>query len=103
MAELRVIARFEAYEGKEDQLRALLQSMLAPTHAEPGCKAYELYETESRGRFYFYERWASKAALDQHKATPHFKRLENGASELVREPFQVDILEEILAAPGRRA
>jgi quinol monooxygenase YgiN len=37
MAEVRVIARFVALKGKENQLRALLQGMLAPTHAEPGC------------------------------------------------------------------
>ncbi len=55
MAEVRVIARFEARKGKEDQLRALLQSMLTPTHAEPGCKVYELYESNSNGRFYLHE------------------------------------------------
>ena len=33
MAEVRVIARAIAREGKEDQLKALLQGMLAPTHA----------------------------------------------------------------------
>jgi quinol monooxygenase YgiN len=51
----------------------------------------------------FYETWESQAALDQHKATLHFQRLEHGAPELVKEPFQVDILKKILAAPGRRA
>lgn len=49
MAEVRVIARFAARKGKENQLRALLQGMLAPTRAEPGCKLYELYESDSRG------------------------------------------------------
>ena len=34
MAEVQVIARFVARGGKENQLRALLQSMLAPTRAE---------------------------------------------------------------------
>jgi quinol monooxygenase YgiN len=101
MAEIRVIARFEARTGNEGQLRALLQSMLAPTRAEPGCKGYELYESVSSGRFYFYETWETEAALDQHKATPHFKRLAHGAPQLVKEPFQVDILKEILAAPAR--
>jgi quinol monooxygenase YgiN len=99
MAEVHVIARFVARKGKEDQLRALLQSMLAPTHAEPGCKVYELYESDSNGRYYFYETWESQAALDQHAATPHFKRLEQSAPELVKEPFEVDILKHILAAP----
>jgi quinol monooxygenase YgiN len=99
MAEVHVIARFVARKGKEDQLRALLQSMLAPTHAEPGCKVYELYESDSKGRYFFYETWKSQAALDQHAATPHFKRLEQTAPEFVKEPFEVDILQKLLVAP----
>jgi quinol monooxygenase YgiN len=99
MAEVQVIARFEARKGTEDQLRALLQSMLAPTRAEPGCKLYELYESDSIGRFYFYETWESRAALEQHVATPHFKRLEQTVSELMTEPFEVNIVKQIPAAP----
>jgi quinol monooxygenase YgiN len=99
MAEVRVIARFMARKEKEDQLRALLQSMLAPTHAEPGCKEYELYESDSTGRFYLYEQWESQAALDQHAASPHFRRLEQTAPELMKEPFEVNILKPILATP----
>ena len=76
MAEVRVIARSVALKGKEDQFRALLRGMLIPTRAEPGCKLYELYESDSGGRFYFYEEWESQAELNQHVATPHFKHLE---------------------------
>ena len=97
MAEVLVIAKFVARAGAEDQLRALLQSMLAPTHAEPGCELYELYETDTRGRFFFYERWESQAALDQHIATPHFKRLQQAGGELLSEPFEINILKKILA------
>jgi len=96
MAELRVIARSVARKGKEDQLRALLRGMLTPTRAESGCKSYELYESDSRGRFYFYEEWESQAALDQHVATPHFKHLEQSVRELVKEPFEVNILKGIM-------
>lgn len=100
MAEVHVIARFVARKGREDQLRALLRSMLAPTHAETGCKLYQLYESDATGRFYFYETWESPSALDQHAATPHFKRLEQTARELVIEPFEVNILKTILAEPN---
>ncbi|MGA8480545.1 MAG: putative quinol monooxygenase [Chthoniobacterales bacterium] len=75
MAKVQVIARAVAREGKEDELRALLQSMLAPTHLEPGCELYELYESDAEGRFYFYEIWESQAALDEHAATPHYRHL----------------------------
>jgi quinol monooxygenase YgiN len=96
MAEVRVIARAIAREGKEDQLKALLQGMLAPTRAEPGCRLYELYESDDRGRFYFYELWESPAALAQHAASPHYKHLELIVGDLLKEPFEVNILKEVL-------
>ncbi len=97
MAEIRVIARFVARQGKEGQLKALLQGMLTPTHAEPGCESYELYESDSSGRFYLHERWESQAGLDRHKATPHFTHLEQTAGELLAEPFEVNVLHQIPA------
>ena len=96
MAEVRVIARSVARRGSENQLRELLQGMLAPTRAESGCKLYELYESDSEGRFYFYEIWESQTALDQHAASPHFKHLEQAIGELLQVPFEVNILKEIL-------
>ena len=97
MAEVRVIAKFAARKGKEKQLRELLRGMLAPTHAESGCKTYDLYESDSKGRFYFYEIWESPAALNRHAASPHFKHLEQSGAELLQEPFEVNILETIQA------
>jgi len=98
MAEVRVIARFVTGNGKEDRLRAVLQGMLAPTRAESGCKLYELYESNSKGRFYIYEIYESQAALDQHAASPHFKHLEQTVGELLQEPFEVNILRAVTAA-----
>src|ERR1700680_1166123 len=96
VSEVRVIARSVARKGKEDQLRALLQGMLVPTRAEQGCKSYELYESDSTGRFYFDETWASEEALDKHTTTRHFKHLEQAIGELLKEPFEVNILTRIL-------
>ncbi|MFZ3216491.1 MAG: putative quinol monooxygenase [Candidatus Acidiferrales bacterium] len=90
MAEVLLIVRFVARTGMEDQLRALLQGMLAPTLAESGCKLYDLYESDTKGRFFLSERWESQAALDQHMATPHFKRLKQTGAELVSEPFEIN-------------
>jgi quinol monooxygenase YgiN len=96
VAEVRVIARAVARKGKEDQLRSLLQGMLVPARAERGCISYELYESDSTGRFYFDEAWESQAALDKHIATPHFKHLEQAIGELLEGPFEVNILKRIL-------
>lgn len=94
MTEVRVIARSVARKGNEEELRALLQVMLAPTRAQQGCKSYELYEPDSTGRFYFDETWESEAALDEHIATLHFKHLEQAIGELLEEPFEVNIFKE---------
>ena len=94
--EVRVIARAVARKGKADELKALLQGMLAPTQAEPGCRLYQLYESGERGRFYFYESWESQAALEQHAASPHYKHLELTVRDLLEEPFEVNILKEVL-------
>src|SRR5271156_194664 len=96
MAEVYVIARSVARSGRESQLRELLRGMLVPTRAESGCKLYELYESDAKGRFYFYEIWESQAALNQHAASPHFRHLQQTVDELVQEPFEVNILQKIL-------
>jgi quinol monooxygenase YgiN len=98
VAKVHVIARFVASQGKENQLRVLLQSMVTPTRAESGCESYELYESDTQGRFYLNETWESRAALDRHLATPHFERLKRTGAELVKEPFEVNIAREILTA-----
>jgi quinol monooxygenase YgiN len=69
--------------------------MLIPTRAESGCKLYELYESDSKGRFYFYEIWESQSDLDRHAGSPHFKHLAQAIVELIQEPFEVNILERI--------
>jgi quinol monooxygenase YgiN len=102
MPEVRVIARSVARKGQENQVRELLRGMLGPTRAESGCKLYDIYESNTKGRFYFYEIWESQAALDRHAASPHYKRLEQTIGELIQEPFEVNTLEKIQAGAAAR-
>lgn len=95
MSEVRVIARFVAKSGKEDELRQLLQGLVAPTHAEAGCKIYELYESDIVGRFYFYELWTSEQALEAHLNTPHLANLKAQIGDLVSEPFEVNLVKAL--------
>lgn len=95
MNEVRVIARFVAKAGKEDELRNLLQGLVAPTHAETGCKIYNLYESDIAGRFYFYELWESKETLEAHLGTPHLEHLKAVIGDLVGEPFEVNLVKAL--------
>ena len=67
--------------------------MLAATRAESGCRLYELYESDAKGRF--YECSLAFPYFDQHAASPHFKHLEQNLEELVQESFEVNVLTSI--------
>jgi quinol monooxygenase YgiN len=96
MGKVHVIARFVATEGRENQLRTLLQGMLTNTRAESRCELYDLYQSDTKARFYLYETWPSQVALHRHMATPHCEHLQGTGEELVREPFEVNLVKRVL-------
>jgi len=95
MAEVRVIARALAQDGKAAELKALLSGMIEPTRAEAGCKYYELFESNHPGLFYFNELWESGAHLAAHAASAHFATIFAKAEALLKEPLEVNFLEEV--------
>jgi quinol monooxygenase YgiN len=63
----------QAVAGREAELGGAFYSLIAPTREEPGCLVYELHvDPEDPGKFMFYEKFKSQAALDQHLTSPHF-------------------------------
>jgi len=57
--------------GQGDSLQAHLLSLTAPTRAEDGAIAYELYRSvEHPDEFLRHEVWRDRAALEAHKQTP---------------------------------
>jgi len=86
-ATVHVVARFMANAGKEDELRAVLTSLIAPSRREVGCYQYDLLRNPADPRdFCFVERWESDHALEQHAATAHFKTAMAQARDLVEAP-----------------
>jgi len=82
-----VVATFQARPGKEDELRAALTTLVAPTSKENGCLNYDLHASpESPGRFLFHENWTSKSALETHLQSPHKQALLPRVDELCSEP-----------------
>jgi quinol monooxygenase YgiN len=71
-------AHIQAAPGHEKELGNALHAMVAPSRKEPGVLAYELHvDPESPGKFMFYEKFASQAALDAHLASPHFEKFQS--------------------------
>jgi quinol monooxygenase YgiN len=88
MPKVELIVSAIAAEGKANELSAELQAMLAPTHAEPGCEFYRLYESERTGHFFFHELWGSEEALDAHRKTPHFVHMKQATQNLLAKPLE---------------
>jgi quinol monooxygenase YgiN len=71
------------YQGKPgtgDEIEAGLKRM-APLVAaeEPGCAMYQVSRShDDPDRFLLYEQYVDQAALDDHRATPHFQEIIEG-------------------------
>jgi len=69
---------FQAASGHEKELGSRLHALVAPTREEPGCLVYELHlDPEDPGKFMFYEKFVSHAALDLHLTAPYFRRFQS--------------------------
>lgn len=89
-ATVHVLARFVAREGKEDALRAVLISLIAPTRREIQCYQYDLLvEAADPRQFCFVERWGGDAALDAHLLTPHVTTALGKLEDLVEGPPEI--------------
>jgi quinol monooxygenase YgiN len=65
--------------------------------AESGCLLYTPHrDRDCADRFVFFERWTSRAALDLHKDTEHFKTLVRELTPLLAYPLDVTVLEALI-------
>lgn len=93
---LTVVARIKAKPGKQAQVRAELRKLLAPTRAEDGCINYDLHQAlDSDAEFLFHENWTSKEGLDKHLATPHVQGFLGQADELLAEPVEITLWNQV--------
>ncbi len=71
---LTAVTLIHGIPGREEDLKQHLLSLAAPTRAEQGCITYDLYQSpDEPHEFMRFEIWASPAALEAHKQTPHLR------------------------------
>lgn len=73
---LKVIAEDFIQPEWVETVLPLYRELVAATQKEPLCIAYDLYiDAKDSGHFIFIEEWPDRAALDEHCASEHFRRL----------------------------
>ncbi len=92
-----VIAHIHAKIGREEDLRKVLESFVAPTRLEEGCIRYDLFvDLDHPTKFTFIEEWASREALNNHGQSAHIQEGRKHFPELLGEPAWVQVAVRIL-------
>src|SRR5436309_15501667 len=69
-----LLALWKANEGKEDVISNVLKTMSPLSRSEPGCLGYQAHRAVDDPRLFFlYETYRDAAAVDAHRAAPHFQ------------------------------
>jgi len=61
--------------GREAEAEGHLRELIAASRREPGCRSYDVFRAQDDVRsFFIFERYDDEAALEAHRASPHFER-----------------------------
>lgn len=70
----KIVAVLTAHEGKTEDLKALLLGMRPKCREEPGNQRWDIWQDQTDPRkFVLDELYVDAAAVDAHRATPHFQ------------------------------
>jgi quinol monooxygenase YgiN len=76
MPHLQVIARHTIMAGKEDEVFAVLPELIKAARTEPGNLEFSAYRNMDDPLSYvLLERYVSREAFAEHRATQHFQEL----------------------------
>ena len=93
---LTVIAQIKAKPGQENAVRQELLSLVAPSRRDAGCLNYDLHQAlDNPALFLFHENWTSKAHLDAHLQKPDLQAVLARLGQLVAEPPQITLWENL--------
>ncbi len=93
---LTIVAFAQAKPGKEKELEKALLELVSLTRKEAACVNYDLHRHLGKpGMFVFYENWADKAGLEQHRKSQHITDFRAKAEDLLAGPLQVELCEMV--------
>lgn len=91
-----LLALWKAKEGKEDVIEGVLETMSPLSRGEPGCLHYQAHRSvDDRRLFFLYEVYADAAAIDAHRAAPHFQEHVVGVAIPNLESREVTVFETL--------
>ncbi len=87
-----LFARLKVKADKIEQAKSAALKIVADSRSEAGCVNYDIHQSiEDETLFFWHETWTSKAALDEHFATPFFGEFFKTVEEVAAEPPQINL------------
>jgi len=73
MSTIAIVVDVEVKPERRDEFMEVMQKDAEGSRKEPGCLRFDFIEcVDNPNRFFFYEVYKDAAAVDFHKAQPHF-------------------------------
>ena len=89
-------------EQRQRFLEAIEHDALGSERDEPGCLRFNvLHDRQDDNVYYFYEVYLDEAALEQHRAAPHYAVWREAAAEVLDGPTERTLCESVI--PSDRA
>jgi len=81
-----------ANPGHEKEVGNIFEKLQAASRQEPGCVMYLVHRhVDDARRFFIYEQYRDAAALEAHRASPHFQEYAVHALRNIGERLQGDL------------
>jgi len=87
-----LIARLKVKPHAVEKAKQAALEIVADSRAEAGCINYDFHQAiDDETIFVWHETWESKAAIDAHGASEHFKDFSTKLKILIDEPLQITL------------
>ncbi|MEE3622662.1 putative quinol monooxygenase [Nitrospirillum sp. BR 11752] len=86
MMSISLIATVTPKPEAVDKVEALMRTLTGHSRAEPGNRRYDLFRgTDTPVRFHVFEIYADEAAIEAHRASPHYTAFRAAVGDLLAE------------------
>jgi quinol monooxygenase YgiN len=93
---LGIIAKLTIKPGTNADFEVAMKALQARVQSdEPGNKLYALHRTADANVYVMLERYDDQAALDAHRAAPHFKELGRKLGDYLAGRPDIQVMQEV--------
>ena len=91
-----IVATIKTKPGQGAAFEEVASALAREVNAnEPGCLLYIFYRADEADTYVFMERYQDEAAVEAHRAAPHFKELGRKLGDYLAGKPDVQVMQEV--------